>query len=37
MKNISVNDFKVSSKIVLKERSSTFNLEAEEDVILLEK
>jgi len=33
MKNIIVNDFKVTSKIILKNRPSTYNLEAEEDDI----
>lgn len=33
MKNINVNDFKVTSRIILKERSTTFDLELEEDVI----
>ncbi|RLD28891.1 MAG: polyphosphate kinase 2 family protein [Bacteroidetes bacterium] len=33
MKNITINDFKVTSKIILKECSTTFNLEAEEDTI----
>ncbi len=33
MKNITINDFKVTSKIILKERPTTFILEAEEDEI----
>lgn len=33
MKNITVNDFKATSNIVLKERSTTFNLEAKEETI----
>jgi len=33
MKNITVNDFKVTLKIILKECSTTFNLEADEDTI----
>lgn len=33
MNNITINDFKVSSKIILKNRPSTYNLEAEEDDI----
>ncbi|MBN4085285.1 polyphosphate kinase 2 family protein [Flavobacteriaceae bacterium AH-315-B10] len=33
MKNITINDFKVTSKIILKECSTTFNLEADEDTI----
>jgi PPK2 family polyphosphate:nucleotide phosphotransferase len=33
MKNITINDFKVRSKIILKECSTTFNLEADEDDI----
>ena len=33
MKNITVNDFKVTSKIILKNRPSTYSLEAEENDI----
>ena len=33
MKNILVNDFKVTSKIILKNRAFTYNLEAEDDDI----
>ena len=33
MKNITVNDFKVTSEIILKNRPSTYNLEAEENDI----
>lgn len=33
MKNIFIDDFKITTKISLKESSTTFNLEAEEDVI----